>query len=439
MRLNTDDKYENAINAYSVAMFHCMDRSDEARKKILEAFAEISQLKRDADKALAQMQAANANVVRLLLGNAQREVLNLRYEEALKIIKAVAQLNALKEEVAADYFEILFWHSETGDISRASQLLDAVATYTQDKGLAAATQRIPGDTIAARNHFRKAMKAYSPTAFDSLMIRYYPEMLPIKRGTFLMGCDSKIDKNCQRNETLHEAGVSDFKMARTETTVWQFALYCKTVGKDIGKFTKSIWIDPGNNPVIYVRWYDAIEYANWVSTQLELKPVYTILKDSIYQDTNYLFELNGLKWTVDWSASGFRLPTEAEWEYAAKGGAYKQKYVYSGSDSLELVGWYRDNADRTNAVGLKQANELGLYDMSGNVWEWCWDWYGAYPETSLETDKKMDYRGPEKGRTRVLRGGSWINVIYYCRSSIRNDSDSYNRYYNFGFRFVQGF
>jgi formylglycine-generating enzyme required for sulfatase activity len=130
----------------------------------------------------------------------------------------------------------------------------------------------------------------------------------------------------------------------------------------------------------------------------------------------------------------FRLPTEAEWEYAARGGNKSRGYTYSGSNTLSSVGWHVGNSgSKTHAVGQKQANELGLYDMSGNVWEWCSDWYGRnYYSSSSSNNPK----GPSSGSSRVLRGGSWSSSASYCRVADRNNYKPDLRYYNYGFRVV---
>ena len=126
----------------------------------------------------------------------------------------------------------------------------------------------------------------------------------------------------------------------------------------------------------------------------------------------------------------FALPTEAEWEYAARGGSKTNAYTYAGSNYLSDVGWYSDNSNgSTHPVGLKRANELGLYDMGGNVWEWCADWYGTYNSSS-----QTNPRGPSSGSRRVLRGGSWIDDAAYCRVAIRPSSTPSYCFNNFGFR-----
>ena len=128
----------------------------------------------------------------------------------------------------------------------------------------------------------------------------------------------------------------------------------------------------------------------------------------------------------------FKLPTEAQWEYAARGGNLSKGYKYSGSNNLGEVGWYGSNSGNcTHRVGEKQPNELGLYDMSGNVWEWCEDWSGGYIVTS-----QRDPLGAASGSNRVDRGGSWGNEARYCRVSYRDSGTPGDRYGNLGFRLV---
>ncbi|MCB0848036.1 MAG: SUMF1/EgtB/PvdO family nonheme iron enzyme, partial [Bacteroidetes bacterium] len=132
------------------------------------------------------------------------------------------------------------------------------------------------------------------------------------------------------------------------------------------------------------------------------------------------------KWLViqNIKANGYRLPTEAEWEYSARGGRYGQGFEYAGSENLEQVGWFRDNCQsQTHPVGLLLPNEFGLYDMSGNVWEWCWNWYGEY-----------SIYGAESGQSRVVRGGSWFNGASICRVAARSYGTPDVRSYDVGLR-----
>ena len=132
------------------------------------------------------------------------------------------------------------------------------------------------------------------------------------------------------------------------------------------------------------------------------------------------------------TGKNYRLPTEAEWEYAAKGGKSTRGYTYSGSNDIGSVAWYYDNSgSKTHAVGTKQANELGIYDMTGNVWEWCSDWYGNYSSYSVTNPT-----GVTSGGNRVLRGGSWSSNADNCRTTFRYRGIPGGRNYSDGFRLV---
>ena len=200
-------------------------------------------------------------------------------------------------------------------------------------------------------------------------------------------------------------------------------------------------------PVECVSWYDAIVYCNLLSIKEDLTPCY-IIKGSTdpaawgTSPTSTSAE-DYAGWnsvTCNFNADGYRLPTEAEWEYAARGGQQgltdgSWKYDYSGSRTINYVAWFRDNCDsKTHEVGKKRSNSLGLYDMSGNVYEWCWDWGSTlyYPSGT------EDPTGPGVGSHRVLRGGCWNSAFFSdCAVSDRYDSFPYNRYNSNGFRVVR--
>jgi Uncharacterized conserved protein len=212
-------------------------------------------------------------------------------------------------------------------------------------------------------------------------------MAYIPAGTFTMGSSSG-----ESDETPHTVSLGGFSMMRYEVTFEQYDAYCEATGKP--KPSDEGW-GRGSRPVINVSWDDANEYARWLSRK------------------------TGKTW---------RLPTEAEWEYAAKGG---QSYTYSGSDNIDAVGWYDSNGGgQTHPVGQKQPNGYGLYDMTGNVWEWCADWYGSYGSSSASNPQ-----GANTGSNRVYRGGSWINIAEGCVLPI-GSSTPRQPDYHLGFRLV---
>ncbi|MEZ4967803.1 MAG: SUMF1/EgtB/PvdO family nonheme iron enzyme [Saprospiraceae bacterium] len=169
----------------------------------------------------------------------------------------------------------------------------------------------------------------------------------------------------------------------------------------------------GNNPSFYKGKQKPVEQVSWEDVQIFIKK---------------LNEITG---------KYFRLPSEAEWEYAARGGPHKSPYRYAGSDKLKEVGWFASNSHgETKPVGLKAPNELGLYDMSGNVWEWCEDWYGGsdYYQECQRTGLTEDPAGPKSGSGRVHRGGGYFSDAWYCRVADRGNPAPSHRHPHIGFR-----
>ena len=180
-----------------------------------------------------------------------------------------------------------------------------------------------------------------------------------------------------------------------------------------------------NYPVYYVSWFNAIEYSNRRSMQEGLTPCYSYSSNGTNPDSwpngwNSDYN-NHTNVNCNWTANGYRLPTEAEWHFAARGGNQTHNYTYSGSNTIGDVAWYdgNNNPSGTKPVGGKLPNELGLYDMSGNVWEWCWDIYGNYP-----SGPQNNPTGSNSGSGRVRRGGSWFNFAVSCAVSYRGGDNA---------------
>ncbi len=196
-------------------------------------------------------------------------------------------------------------------------------------------------------------------------------------------------------------------------------------------------------PVTYINWRDAMVWCNAISEKMGHDPVY--YTDSSFSNPIRTVTNTGTLDTtaghednpyVDWAASGYRLPREVEWEIAARGaGPSTDSYgtTYAGSDTVGDVAWYSSNSNgKTHSVAQKQANEIGLYDMSGNVFEWCWDWYdGSYPAESSDCD------GPDAGSYRMQRGGSWNDSVSFCEVVDRDNFYPYFEYFSYGFRPVR--
>lgn len=236
---------------------------------------------------------------------------------------------------------------------------------------------------------------------------YEPEMVFVQGGTFTMGYKDGRDSDCLPDEKpAHQVTLSDFYIGKYEVTQAQWRAIMGN--------------NPSNNkncdqcPVDQISWNDVQEFIKKLNER---------------------------------SGKNYRLPSEAEWEYAARGGNQSQGYKYAGSNTLDEVGWFWKNSGdknlfgdwikekidqnncKTHPVGQKKANELGIFDMSGNVWEWCSDWATGYP-----SDAQTNPKGPVSGTYRVVRSGCWIIHDYYCRVSSRNIGLADDRDHVVGFR-----
>ena len=222
------------------------------------------------------------------------------------------------------------------------------------------------------------------------------KMVAVDGGTFKMGAISEQQNPDDDEKPVHNVTLSSYYIGETEVTqaLWEAVMGSNPSG-----------ISGSNNPVEQISYDDCIAFINRLNS---------LLSDRLS---------GGMK---------FRLPTEAEWEFAARGGIRSRGYQYSGGDNFDIVAWYDDNSGReTHPVKQKQPNELGLYDMSGNVWEWCHDWYGDYPSSS-----QSNPTGPSSGSHRVLRGGGWNYNAQDCRVANRYYYTPYNRHPIVGLRLV---
>ncbi len=226
------------------------------------------------------------------------------------------------------------------------------------------------------------------------------KMVAVQGGTFTMGATAEQGSDAGDSEKpAHQVTLSSYSIGQTEVTqeLWQAVM-----GSNPSQFFGNLNLQ---RPVEYVSWNDC---------------------------QTFISKLNQL------TGKNFRLPTEAEWEYAARGGNRSQGYKYAGSNNIDDVAWYWDNIPSqpcgtagygTQTVATKAPNELGLYDMSGNVWEWCQDWYGSY-----SSDAQTNPTGPTSGSLRVNRGGSWRSNARHCRVSRHTGDTPSNLNYFLGLR-----
>ncbi|MCE5286081.1 MAG: SUMF1/EgtB/PvdO family nonheme iron enzyme [Pelosinus sp.] len=250
-------------------------------------------------------------------------------------------------------------------------------------------------------------------SIDNKPVNDPSDMVLVEGGTFRMG--DTMGDGFKLERPIHNVTVRSFYIGKNEVTFNEYDTFCEATGRS--KPSDQRW-GRGERPVIHVSWYDAIDYCNWRSRMEGLQLAYIRSGNNV---------------TCDFNANGYRLPTEAEWEYAARGGQQCGSYKYSGSNNPDDVAWSWGNSGQmTHPVGQKGSNELGIYDMSGNVWEWCWDWYGDY--SSSEADNPQ---GASAGAKRVYRGGSWFYDVRNVRVSYRCSYDPANSDSNIGFRLTR--
>ncbi|MCL2181220.1 MAG: SUMF1/EgtB/PvdO family nonheme iron enzyme, partial [Treponema sp.] len=298
-------------------------------------------------------------------------------------------------------------------VSTASARQQIPAVYNQFFGTAYLGSRPSGHTPPA------PAPTPTPAPTPSEAVTVPADFVRIQGGTYMRGSPAnETGRDADSESPQHQVTVSSFTMNQYLVTQGEWHRVMGTTIRQLAGSNPMVG-EGDEYPMYYVSWFDAVEYCNRLSRREGLTPAYTITG-------------SGDNRTVTWnrSANGYRLPTEAEWEYACRAGtatAYN-----TGNNITTSHANFDSTLNRTSAVGSYAPNAWGLYDMHGNVFEWCWDWYGGYPARA-----QNDPQGASSGSARVLRGGSWGSWAAYARSAYRFNFTPTHRGYGFGFRVVR--
>ena len=310
-------------------------------------------------------------------------------QKSIEAIKAAMEPTKAKRLKTVDAFldmlprvddETIFKDTETRDFRLWMVIVIGIAVISTIFGI-----------LLFNDHERKKTETHvAATSGNHLDI----EMVEVKGGTFVMGCDTKTDPEAEEDESpRHTVEVASFKMSRHEVT--------------------------------QALWKAVMEDANMTKSKNANYPIANVSWDEVQVFIKRLNERTG---------HHYRLPTEAEWEYAARGGNGKEtRHKYSGGDDIDKVGWCEHNSgNHLHPVGTLLPNRLGIYDMSGNVWEYCSDWYGEY-----KAGKQVNPKGEKEGNYHVIRGGSWASGQHTCRISYRQDESILSGRFDIGVRLVE--
>jgi formylglycine-generating enzyme required for sulfatase activity len=283
------------------------------------------------------------------------------------------------------------------------------------------TRDVPGlpDGLRPSHPARQPLPENKPLPTPELTIRVVEdipgllEMVELPGGVFVMGSKADDEQAYDSEKPQHTVTVSSFAMGCHPVTR---QLYREVMAERPGNWQDDQ--DDDTFPANYVSWFDAVMFCNRLSEQQGLIPCYRI---------------DGRRVSWDREADGYQLPTEAEWEYAARAGTATRWFCGDEPTELERYAWYGANSENClHPVGKKAPNPWGLYDMAGNVYAWCWDWYGEY-----DAEAVTDPAGPDSGVRRVLRGGAYWSVAGVLRSASRDWYVSGGRRVFIGFRVVR--
>jgi len=364
--------------------------------------------------------SANSGVITAVFPSTAKAVVNMAVIQGVTIpTESITPVTVIMEN--AQYTGTVSWSPAVSGTFVLNTRYTATITLTAKtgytlQGVAANFFTVVGAT-ATNSANSGVITAVFPAAGKKLV-----EMVQIPGGSFNMGSSDVLEER-----PVHTVTLSGFYMGKYEVTQEQWTV---VMGNNPSSFTSSPASGEvqSRRPVENVSWYDTLIFCNKLSMREGLSPAYRISGSTDPADWGNVPTSSNSTWDaveIVTGSSGYRLPTEAQWEYAARGGnGSPGGYKYSGSNTVGDVAWYYGNSSGTHEVGKKTPNGLGLYDMSGNVYEWCWDRYGNY-----SSGAQINPMGAASGAYRVLRGGGWHSSYDYFHSTWRGIKEPFFRYY----------
>jgi len=345
-------------------------------------------------------------LVRVSMREARQMIDNIEFEAAFHEYSETTHLDVLPEELWPIGYELAYIYLQAGKTQEGSFLLSETLKHLESAGKLQENLRdLPLPDNTDKQAILECLRQSEPEYYIKMERQYFPNMIFIKGGTFDMG--DVMGDGLKISEPVHQVKLSDYELSDTPQTWWQYGLYCFTTGLELPPDSN---YGRANRPIIHVSWDDAVKYAEWLSAH---------------------------------HGGNFRLPSEAEWEFAARERGQKVRFG-NGKDvadaeemnydasvvyKFSVKGKYKR---RTTEVRAFLPNKIGLYDMSGNVYEWCLDWYGVY---SIQA--QTNPIGPEIGFSRVVRGGSWYSYPQNCRVANRSGNALNYRTDFLGFRLAR--
>ena len=409
------DSPEDKIEVYTTYLEDHNNHREEAEAAVQALEGELSMARKLKEKAERKRQAAEQEAQRKVEEEAHQKAAAETFEHHERRFSGLLDaVRRMENSIRRDEEELTFQQKKIAatEGQLEAQLLSAKIKMVEER-IVSKREKL-AEMLQTRNDVQKqienakskeakrqkmeaAKEAVKSEIVEESKTQNLPEMILVEGGTFQMGSE----EGDADEKPVHKVTVKDFYLGKYPVTFEEYDQFCAETKRD--KPADEGW-GRGRRPLINVSWEDARAYCDWLSKT---------------------------------SGQHFRLPSEAEWEYAARGGRQSEGFQYAGSDDVKEVGWYSDNSgSKTHPVAGKKPNELGLYDMSGNVWEWCEDdWHGSYKDNP-PTDGSA-WVAPPRGSLRVYRGGSWRVTSAGARVANRSSVNPAYRSVSVGFRLAR--